>query len=298
MRNQFLVFLLMAVLAIASCDTSPTFKSDRKVFSFNTPDSVRILPIDLHEISGIVALSDSTAAAVQDELGVVFVYDLKLGEIISKINFAGPGDYEGVAAANDTLWVLRSDGMLFRIAHFVSKAAVDSVATGIPTRNNEGLCYDPVKKRLLIAAKSKMAKGREFKDKRIIYSIPVAGQSKAEQLFTIDVNHVIEVAKARGVDLPDLNKKGGEAQKSGLKFKMSELAIEPNTNRLFVLSAADHFLFTFSENGEIDEIHSLNPNLYNKPEGITFIAENLLVISNEGQKGKPTLIYLNNKTLE
>lgn len=286
------------MISLSSCNTADTFHNKQSVYSFNQPDSIRELPSVLHEISGIVALSDSVAATVQDELGTVFIYDLKFGKILSEVHFAGPGDYEGVTSVRDTLFVLRSDGLVYRIADFTANPVVDSIDTGIKTKNNEGLCYDPNNRKLLIAAKSKMAKGKAFKDKRIIYALPIDGQHKAEELFTIDVAQVIEIAKSRGIQLPDVQKKSGETQKDILKFKMSELAFEPASNRLFVLSAADHFLFTFSMQGEIGEIHSLDPVLYNKPEGITFIGQNRIIISNEGQKKSPTLIYLNNKSLE
>lgn len=297
MKIQSVVFAFVA-LVFAACNATSSQKKERMVYSFDHPDSIRVLPIDLHEISGIVALNESIAVAVQDEVGSVFVYDLKSGTITSKLVFGPPGDYEGVASNGNDLFVLRSDGVLFRIIDYVGQAHIDSLATNVPTKNNEGLCYDASENRLLIAAKSKAGKGKAFKDKRVIYSFSLDSLSDARELFAIDVSHVVQKAKLLGIDLPDIEKKNGSIVKDVLKFKMSELAIEPETSNIYVLSAADHFLFVFSPNGEVLEVHPLNPSLYNKPEGITFISNNRIIITNEGQSKQPTLLHLSLRNTE
>ena len=49
------------------------------------------------------------------------------------------------------------------------------------------------------------------------------------------------------------------------------------------------------KNGTIDQVVALNPLLFNKAEGLSFFENGDLLISNEGQKGNPTLLKFNLK---
>ena len=66
-----------------------------------------------------------------------------------------------------SIFILRSDGTLFEISNYTSNALnVISYPTEIKASNNEGLCYDKIMNRLLIARKNKLAKGKNYKNKR------------------------------------------------------------------------------------------------------------------------------------
>ncbi|HUH29327.1 MAG TPA: hypothetical protein VLZ86_13970, partial [Gelidibacter sp.] len=73
------------------------------------------LPAELNEISGIVWIDDHTLACVQDENGVIYLYDLDEKSITEEIPFAGNGDYEGIALHDSNLYVMQSDGLLYEI---------------------------------------------------------------------------------------------------------------------------------------------------------------------------------------
>src|SRR5690554_4222760 len=81
-------------------------------YNFSTPDDKIILPEILHEVSGITMVDQNTVACVQDELGIVFFYNLEINKIERKIHFAKEGDFEGIAKADNDLYILRSDGQL------------------------------------------------------------------------------------------------------------------------------------------------------------------------------------------
>ena len=88
-------------------------KKDKEAIP-GSPD-IRILekhdvPGILREISAIVYLDENRFACVQDELGTIFIYNTETQKIEKEIEFAGPGDYEGLAIVNETAYVLRSDG--------------------------------------------------------------------------------------------------------------------------------------------------------------------------------------------
>src|SRR5690606_38986530 len=109
------------------------------------------------EVSGIAYLGDDRIAAVQDEDGIIFIYDLNQSAIINEIKFGKPGDYEGIAIVSSSAYVLRSDGTIFEVKNFESDHPVTTpYVTDLKDQfNYEGLCFDKKNNRLLIAAKEK-----------------------------------------------------------------------------------------------------------------------------------------------
>jgi len=73
------------------------------------------MPKELNEISANVLLSDNRMACIQDNAGVIFIYDMQSKTIESTIPFSTTGDYEGLAVVGGTYYVLRSDGMLYEV---------------------------------------------------------------------------------------------------------------------------------------------------------------------------------------
>lgn len=252
-----------------------------------------VLPSELREVSGITVVDSKTLACVQDEEGFIFIYDLKQQEIKQKIRFAGSGDYEGIALVRKDMYVLRSDATLFRIQNYQSvKRSIDSIATGIPNKDNEGLCFDQKNNRLLIGSKSKIAKGSEFKNLRTIYAFDLKqNKLKEEPLYTYDINSIKEFAAKNDIQLPTrASKKNPIEQEAALKFQLSAIYIHPKSNLLYVLSASDYYLFVFNDLGEIIHLEVLNPQKFNKAEGIAIMPNGDLYISNEGQTGDPKIL--------
>ena len=44
------------------------------------------------------------------------------------------------------------------------------------------------------------------------------------------------------------------------------------------------------KSGGIKNLIKLDPMVFNKPEGLAFLSDGTMLISNEAQKGKPTLL--------
>lgn len=270
------------------------FKSDDFVlpYDFTKPAVKLTLPNTLHEISGITIIDSTTVACIQDENGIVFIYDLKKATIKKQVSFSLNGDYEGITKVNNSIYILRSDGVIFEIENYTSKTLkVNQYQTGIPALNNEGLCYDNEHHRLLIGAKGKINKDPEYKDKRFIYEFNLANktlnQTPVYSFSTIEVNLF---AKMNGIVLPTHKNKKGVTREIGLKLNTSEIAIHPITKQLYILSANDHCLFISNSQGELKHIEQLNPITFNKAEGLCFLPNGDLLISNEGQAHQPTLL--------
>jgi len=288
--SLFIISVTCVAYALPGCSSQAEEEKINYGYDFSSPEQKLILPDTLREISGLTILDSSTFACVQDENGILFLYDSKNNRVKQEIRFAADGDYEGICRVGAALYVLRSDGELFHISNYASAAPeVETFTTGIPADNNEGLCYDSLNNRLLVACKGKIGKGKEFKDRRVIYAFDLATKKLGDEpVFDFDVNEVIAFAEQHKIDLPVKEKKNGEV--AVLKFRPSAIAIHPLTNELYLLSAVDHALFVFNTSGVIQHMEMLDETMFNKAEGISFYPNGDLLITNEAQDKKPTLL--------
>ncbi|MGV9004008.1 hypothetical protein [Flavobacterium sp.] len=263
-------------------------------YNIQKPTATFVLPNVLHEISGLTSINNKTFACIQDENGIIFIYDILQNKITKQYNFGLDGDYEGIAKVNNNMYVLRSDGMLFEFTNYGSpNYTLKTYITGIPAKNNEGLCYDANNNMLVIAIKGKMSKGKEYKDKRAIYGFDLKTKKLIQKpIYEFDVNIIKKYITDNKIKVQTKSRKGKKPEPF-IKFMTSAIAIHPFTKKLYVLSAADHLFFVFNQNGSIDHIESLNANTFNKAEGITFLDNGDMLITNEGQQLKPTFLRFN-----
>jgi len=277
---------LFAVLVVVSIYL---FKRDVSLgYDFNEPDELIVLPDTLHEISGITLGNDNSLFCVQDENGILFQFNTENKEIVREEVFGKDGDYEGVCRVGSVFYVLRSDGVLFELneqaLEVKSEADVPEIGglkvkkhrLKLDASENEGLCYDDQNNRLLIISREQSP--HSHANERQVYAFDlVKNRVSKKPVFS-------------------LNPFTGKWKKqSDLLFRPSELAIHPVTGEFFVISSKDHALFVFSPKGKIKKIYLLNPLIFNKPEGLAFLANGDLYISNEGKHEKPTLLFFQYK---
>lgn len=286
---------LIILICVLIPSMSNLYQSKQIAYNFSKPIVNDILPASLQEISGLAIIDSTTIACIQDENGILFIYDTKNHKLKQQYSFGLNGDYEGISKVGELLYVLRSDGVLFELKNYTTKKInVKTYATRVPALNNEGLCYDSINNRLLIGAKGKINKDPLNKDLRCIYEFDLKtktlNQKAAFNFNTLDINLF---AKMNDIKLPKRTTKTGKLVEVGLKSNTSEIAIHPITKQLYVLSANDHCLFIFNMNGNLEHIEQLNPILFNKAEGLSFYPNGDVLISNEGQAHQPTLLKFN-----
>jgi len=282
----FLIFFLLGCINSSFKSVGDTgYNLDKPKLSLTLPDTLR-------EISGITVIDNTTIACIQDENGILFIYDITDNKIKEQYKFNIDGDYEGITRVDNSLYILRSDGIIFEINDYKSKEyKLQKHITGIPSGNNEGLCYDIDNNRLLVASKGKIGKGSQYKDLRVIYSFDLKTKKLSDQpIFSFDVQEIKEYAKKTNLDLRTRTKKKGAITEPIIKFNTSEIAIHPFTKKLYLLSAVDHLLFIFDMKGTIEGIQLLDPMLFKKAEGLTFFTNGDMLISNEAKGYKPTLL--------
>lgn len=291
-RPLTLLLLIAGLFSDRLQAQSNTFRP--KGYDLAKPDRVLVLPDTLREISGVTMLDEHTVACVQDENGIVFLYDVTKEQIREQFTFHLDGDYEGIARVGLTaLYVLRSDGSLYGIEDYRSKDPKVSVyETGIPVSNNEGLCHDG--DRLLIGCKSKPGKG-ELKNHRVIYGFDLKTKQLSEQpVFDFNINDVRRFARQHHIPLPVRSKSDGNKEEVVL-FSTSAIAIHPLQDKLYLISSKDPMLLVFDRKGKLEHMELLDPKLFNKAEGITFFENGDMLISNEAKGQEPTLLRFNYK---
>ncbi len=289
------IWNLVAILACGTFAVSCYFSEKPKsyAYDFHSPKSTIILPDTLREISGVTCIDSLTLGCIQDENGILFIYDLVNREIKNQFTFEMDGDYEGLARVNNDMYVLRSDGAVFEINNFQSpNYSTTTHQTQIPAPNNEGFCYDKANNRLLIGCKGKLGKGKEFKDLRAIYGFDLNEKIISEKpVFEFNVKDLKEYAEKHNLDISYKEKKN--SKEPDIKFMISGLCIHPITKELYILSAADHLLFVYDMKGQLKHMEVLKKHLFNKAEGLAFTPDGSLYISNEGQDKHPTLLEFN-----
>jgi hypothetical protein len=304
-RIPFIFQYQILFLFIISCGSSPQ-KADSRPdtasintigYDLNNPDMKIVMPAVLHEISGITAVDSSIIACIQDEHGIIFFYDVREKAIKRQITFYGKGDFEGITRVNETFYILKSNGTLYKVTDTEgSDLAGEIRLKGIHHKDFEGLCYDRKKNRLLIAPKDRAEKDSKADVKQGLYGFDLSsGELLKNPLMEFILPEIKDFALSNKVfGTVEYNKKG-KPRKPDISFMPSAIAVHPVTGKLYLLSAHDHMLFVFSLEGTIEYIVRLKPDLFNMAEGITFFENGDMLVSNEGQRGMPSLLRFNYK---
>ncbi|MBN2420623.1 MAG: hypothetical protein JXL81_14635 [Deltaproteobacteria bacterium] len=271
-------------------------------YDLSAPDEIIDMPDILHEISGITLIDQVSVACIQDEYGTVYIFDLVKKQIRREILFFNNGDYEGITRVGKKFFILRSDGILFEISDDGSSRIEPKIyQTGIPGKDIEGLCYDNKEGRLLINHKSDMGKSSGYKNRSLVYGFDLRSGTVSEKpAYNFDLFAITQFALDNDVISPkkDKNNSGKKKNKPkeaepDIKLRPSAICIHPVTDKLFVVSAIENKLFIFNRNGTIENIEKLDKDIFNMPEGITFFQNGDMLISNEGQNKRATILKFN-----
>ncbi|MFL5765333.1 MAG: hypothetical protein ACJ77K_15420 [Bacteroidia bacterium] len=279
------------IVLAAACISFFSFRHHPGEYKLNLPEKAFVLPEELHEISGIVPLNDNELACVQDESATIYIYDLRVQKITRQYKTNIIGDFEGITLAGNSIYILRSDGMLDEYADYTSPGTkMKEYFLNLPSANNEGLCYDQKNYRLLIAAKIQ-ANGKAKKEKRYIYSFDLRTKVPNNvPIIKLDVDDIEKLAISEGLAVAEKTGKKEKKKDNAFNFRPSEIAVHPFNKNIYILAAADKFLLILNADGDLKHLYKLDPILFNKAEGLAFLQDGTMLVSNEGQKGEPTLL--------
>lgn len=270
-------------------------------FDLSQPSTTFSLPTSLNEISGIALVNNGYIACIQDEKGIIFLYDTSNQKIISEILFGKKNDYEDIAIVGQDAFILESDGDLFQVTNFLGPEPEGiKYETDLSVDNDtEGLFYDEALDALLIACKGQPGtknhkSGKNFKT---IYRFDL--KSKLLQpapYLSVNISDIAELAHKNA--LTRFSHEIGKLipDHADNQFKPSGLAKDPISNHLFVMAHVGNKLAIFNTNQQLIEVHELNPSVFGQPEGIFFDNSGNLYISNEKNTGPANILKFERKT--
>ena len=251
-------------------------------YDLKNPNHTWKLPGQLVEVSGNTWIDKDHLILIEDlhpNLYLVKIDD-KNATLEKTIPFAVEDkekfDIEDVTYVNNTVYALWSHGVLFKISDWQTKPQVEQIKTFLSKENNtEGLCYDPVTQKLLVACKDASNVADEKKSTKAVYAFDMAVNKLNDQPFLL-------------IHKKDFKKVADQK----LDFNPSAIAIHPVTHDIYLLSTRDNkCMAVYSHDGTLKAFQFIDKELMPQPEGICFSPEGKLYISSEGKKGEPGNLF-------
>ena len=237
------------------------------------------LPGRLEEISGLAMTMDNRLLAHNDEEGIVFEIDWGDGSIrkafqLSDTGRPVAGDFEGIAATRDRIYLVTSSGRIFESAEGGDGESVlyNIYTTGVGRDCEvEGLAHDETDRALLLMCKR--ARGSARKDELRIYR------------WSIDEKRLVQDAHI-SIPVTEYTQNLGVTQ-----FQPSGLELHPASGNYFVVAARQRAIAEVEPTGRVLSARRVSAPWHRQMEGITFADDNTLIIADEGRgrKGRLTL---------
>ncbi len=228
------------------------------------------LPAALNEISGMVWIGEKTFACVQDEDGIIFIYDIDKEKITKEIKFADYGDYEGLALYETTVYVQRADGVIFMVTDFLgANPLVKEYKTNLTAKQNiEGIEYDAKNNRLLSVIKDKEPGKVDYKG---VYAFNLNNYKMGDKpVFKLPAND--ERYKMAGLKKDT--------------FYPSGISMYKPTGHYFMVDGRQAGLLEMDEKGKVLKVYDLGTKNFSQAESITFDDKGNIFISSEAGKDK------------
>ncbi len=284
MKLCYIIFLISLFIAGFFCNNPDTLKekndkrndttinSELSKYNFEPKESLVIkLPGELQEISGLTMTDDGRLFGHNDEKGFVYQIDYSNGNVMKKFSLGEKykrEDFEGIAYANKKFYMVVSSGDIYEFneGNDGESVSYNVLKTELKSKNDvEGLCYDPETNSLLLACKGYPGKG--FKKKKAVYS------------FSLDEMKLDDKPRFL-INLSEIKK----------TFNPSGIERNPNTGTFFIIAANGNAIIEISKDGMLIDKKKLSPIIHEQPEGITFAPDKSLIISNEGDFKRGSIV--------
>jgi len=250
-------------------------------FDNENVDFVKI-PDELKEISGITFTPDDRLFAHGDEDGDIFQLNPQTAQIIKRFSLGSmlviSGDFEDIAYVNDRFFMVESNGKLYEFKEGNSGRFVNykTYKTFLKSSNDvEGLCYDSETNSLLLLCKGSPGEG--FRRQKAVYSFSLSSMTLDEKPRFL-------------IDLKSIKKNTIENE-----FSPSGIAKHPASGTFFLIAAVGNSIIELNKDGEIINQKDLPEKIHKQAEGIAFMKDGTLYISNEGKDKTARLVRYNMK---
>lgn len=289
-----LVLLLCAMPLLGACRDTPKAKAAeleklaatrkaelarRLATAAATPDkavplAMWIMPPQLREISGLALTSRGTVLTHDDNSGRISEIDPKTGILVKGFSLLGnqKEDFEAITIAGNDIYLMSSDGKLFRFREGADGQQVQFMAfdTGLGKLCEfESLAYEADSSRLLMACKRILDK--ESPKDLVIYRMPLPLNRSTFTVMSIPIKQVVGSNPWKG-------------------FRPSDMTIDPFTKNYVIIASHEKALVVLSPDGDVLRSEPL-PGDHQQAEGVAITNDGILLISDEANV-KPAAITL------
>jgi uncharacterized protein YjiK len=287
-----LVLLLCAMPCVAACRDTPRARAaelqkiaatrKQKLDSLmkaagandTLPVAMWIMTPMLREISGLTLTSRGTVLTHDDNSGRVSEIDPKTGILIKSFSLLGnqKEDFEAITIAGDDIYLMASDGKLFRFREGADgqQVSFQMFDTGLGKLCEfESLAYEADSTRLVMVCKRLLDK--EAPKELLIYRMPLPLNRATFSIVQVPMKQVIGSNKWKG-------------------FRPSDITIDPFTRNYVIIASHEKGLLVITPDGDVVRSEPL-PGDHRQPEGVAITRDSLLLISDEANV-KPAAITL------
>ena len=237
-----------------------------KEYDLDNPSILR-LGDALTEISGISFYpKDSSVFAISDDNGNLYKIHLNKNFLTEEWKFDKGRDFEEVVFRDNTFYVLASNGNVETINFSAKGDTVYNRISKFPGSDKnknefESLYYDDLYNGLIMICK-------DCEDDK----------KSAVSAWRFDPSNDTYTPSQFSINVKTIAQKIGEEK---IKLKPSAAAINPLTKDVWILASSNQLLIVTDRKGNTKEVYTLDPLIFNQPEGITFTPWGDLLISNE-----------------
>ena len=268
--------LAIVIPLCISCRQRKTVLKSPPGYDFSQMEEAE-LNDELDEISGIAwDHRKNIFAAIKDERGRIYMLDKESKQITAQYNLAGTGDFEDLAFADSVLYMMESNGTLYRCDLDTGQS---SAATKLGKLQIEGkvdfesLYFDSTRNSVVLLCKNCEIDDREFVS-AYAYNLDSGAFSK-EPIYRINVDSVKMIS-------------GKDAR----RIEPSAAAIHPITKKLYIISSGSNQLLISDLNGNVESTFVLAEKYFPQPEGLSFKRNGEMFITNEGGTGRASLLRM------
>jgi uncharacterized protein YjiK len=289
-----LVLLLCAMPCVAACRETPKARAaelqrlaaerklelGRRIATANAnpdksvPLAMWIMPAQLREISGLALTSRGTVLAHDDNSGRVSEIDPKTGILVRSFSLLGnqKDDFEAIAIAGNDIYLMASDGKLFRFREGADGQQVQFMVFDPHLGQQcefEGLAYEADSTRLLMVCKRILDKLTP--QDVLIYRMPLPLNRARFTALRVPLQEVVGSNKWKN-------------------FRPSDITIDPFTKNYVIIASHEKGLLVLTPDGDVVRSEPL-PGEHQQAEGVAITNDSILLISDEANV-KPAAITL------
>jgi uncharacterized protein YjiK len=223
-----------------------------------------IMPPQLREISGLALTSRGTVLTHDDNTGRVSEIDPKTGILVKSFSLLGnqKEDFEAITIAGNDIYLMASDGKLFRFREGVDGQQVQFIMfdTGLGKLCEfESLTYESDSTRLVMVCKRILDK--KAPQNLVIYRMPLPLNRATFSVLEVPLHEVIGSNKWKN-------------------FRPSDITIDPFTKNYVIVASHEKGLLVLTPDGDVVRSEPL-PGDHRQAEGVAITKDSLLLVSDE-----------------